>query len=725
MLTGIKVGPDVITINHGRSFMVSGVDATISRRAQQGLFTHDVRFLAHYQFLINGRRWKLLGSAPISHATARFQFTNPALVSAAGTIPRHTLGLTVERTIEGGVREELELVNYRGVPVQVTLEMELGVDFADLFEVRRNYPRIHRTITTRWDAGRQLLHAAYSRNGYRVAFRYQLEQKTSPARRDGYRLQLDLTLGPGQVWHTCAHLVPEVDGVVFPTPRRHHQADAEDDAENAPANGPRAAQWSNAVTRLHTSDENITTTLCQASEDLISLLMKSRGPDTPSVLAAGVPYFVALFGRDSLITGLQTLMLHRSFAHGALGALAAHQATESDDFRDADPGKILHELRIGELARFGQIPHSPYYGSADATLLYPILLHETYQWTGDRGLLGSYLPVAERCLEWMDRYGDRDGDGFQEYKTRSPRGIKHQGWKDSGDGVVDASGAQVEPPIALCELQGYAYDAKRRMADLYESLGDSARSARLSEEARVLRDRFNERFWLEGEGTYAFCLNQNKQPVTSVVSNPGHCLWSGIVPAERARRIVARLLADDMWSGWGIRTLSASNPAFNPFAYQRGAVWPHDNALIAAGCARYGYADAAAKIIRGIFDAALMFQGYRLPELFSGHAREALGFPVQYLGVNIPQAWAAGSSFLMMQVLLGIRADAPNGRLVVAPALPRWLSSIEVENLRVGQARVTLSCRRDGERSSVEVRKVEGPLTVVRERPTDARRPVS
>lgn len=723
MLAGIKVGPDVITINHGRSFMVTGVDAAISRNAQQGLFTHDVRFLAHYRFLINGRRWKLLASAPVSHSSARFQFTNPPLLSDAGPIPRHTIGLAVERTIEGGVHEDLQLVNHRRVPVQVTLEIEIGVDFADLFEIRRNYPRMRRTIAFHWDGEQQQFHAAYSRNGYRAGFTYRIEHSTVAARRDSHRLLFEMTLQPGQMWHACARLEPEVDGVAFPAPNRGQVRGGTH--TETPSQEHHAAQWRNAVTRFRSSDEGVTTTLRQAAEDLVSLLMKTRGPGTPSVLAAGVPYFVALFGRDSLITALQTLALHHSFAHGALSALAAHQAAESDDFRDADPGKILHELRIGELARFGQIPHTPYYGSADATLLYPILLHETYLWTADRGLLDAYLPVAGRCLDWTDRYGDRDGDGFQEYKTRSPRGIKHQGWKDSGDGVVDAAGTPVEPPIALCELQGYAYDAKRRMAELYQTLGDAARAAQLRREAQVLFDRFNETFWLEDEGTYAYCLDQAKQPITSVVSNAGHCLWSGIVPPDRADRVVARLLADDMWSGWGIRTLSARNPAFNPFAYQRGAVWPHDNALIAAGCVRYGRADMAAKIIRGILDAAVMFQGYRLPELFSGHARDALGFPVQYLGVNIPQAWAAGSSFLMLQVLLGLRPDAPGGRVLIAPALPDWLGSVDVENLRVGQARLSFSCYRTGARSRVDVRNVEGPLTVVTGDPSKPLRPVS
>jgi glycogen debranching enzyme len=706
MLTGIKVGPDVITINRDQTFMISGLDGVVRGTAEQGLFTRDVRFLSHYRYKINGRKWSLVASSPVSHSSARFEFTNPALLSASGPIPKHVVGLSVERAVSGGVHEELDLVNYQRVPVQLTLEIELGTDFADLFEVRRNHPRIRRTISTEWDPEHQRLHAAYVRDGYRAGFSYQLERYSTPGRHKGSVLQFDIILQPGEPWHMCASLIPEVDGVAFAPPPGCYQAGPKDRTGFE-------TRWQAAITTVRCSDDTMTRTVRQAAEDLVSLLMKGQRPGTPCVVAAGVPYFVALFGRDSLITGLQTLIMDRSFSLGALEALAAYQATEADDFRDADPGKILHELRVGELARFGQIPHTPYYGSADATLLYPILLHETYLWTGDRTLLDTYLPVVERCAEWMDRYGDRDGDGFQEYRTRSPRGIKHQGWKDSGDGIVYGDGRAVEPPIALCELQGYVYDAKQRMAALYASLGQESRAVHLRAEADALFERFNEAFWMEEEGTYAFGLDARKQRIASVVSNAGHCLWSGIVPPSRAGRVVARLLAEDMWSGWGVRTLSASHPAFNPFAYQRGSVWPHDNALIAAGCKRYGYDAAVGQIAGGIFDAAGLFQGYRLPELMSGHQRKALGFPVQYLGVNIPQAWASGSAFLLLQAILGLRADAPQERLYLAPALPPWLTSVEVEHLQVGRARVSFRCWREGKVSRFEIQHVEGPLTVL------------
>jgi glycogen debranching enzyme len=706
MPTEVKAGFDVITVNHGQTFMVTGPEGVARGSEQQGLFAHDVRFLSHYRCRISGRRWKLVTSAPVSHTSARFVYTNPALLSASGAIPKHVLGLTIERTVSRGVHEDFDLVNYGRVPVELTLEIELGTDFADLFEVRSHHPRIRRAIAVEWDPGSQRLSAGYAREGYRARFVYQLARSSSPARHFGHSLLFDITLPPSARWHTCAYLIPEMDGEVFSPPPQCREGGVDEGARLS-------RQWRDMATRIRCSDARITRSLEQAAEDLVSLLMKGETPGTPCVLAAGVPYFVALFGRDSLIAGLQTLVLDRSFSLGALGALAAHQAMASDDFRDADPGKILHELRVGELARFGQIPHTPYYGTADATLLYPILLHEAYMWTGDRSALTSYLPTAERCLQWMDEYGDRDGDGFQEYRTRSSRGIKHQGWKDSGDGVVYGDGRPVEPPVALCELQGYVYDAKQKMAELYEAVDDPGRAVRLRQEAQALAERFNEVFWLEDEGTYAFGLDARKQRITSIVSNAGHCLWSGIVPPSRAERVVSRLLADDMWSGWGIRTLSAAHPAFNPFAYQRGAVWPHDNALIAAGCKRYGRADAAAKIARVILETARMFQGGRLPELFSGHQRRSLGFPVQYLGANVPQAWASGSLFLLFQVLLGLEPDAAHNQLYLAPALPAWLDWVEVENLSVGQARLSLRCWREGPRTCFEARRIEGPLTVV------------
>ena len=424
--------------------------------------------------------------------------------------------------------------------------------------------------------------------------------------------------------------------------------------------------------------------------------------DEAWVPAAGVPWFVTLFGRDSLIVSLQNMSVAPGFARGALERLAQYQAPQRDDWRDAQPGKILHEIRFGELAHFHIIPFTPYYGTADATILYLLVLSETYRWTGDVQLLKTYRRVAEACLNWIDHYGDLDGDGFQEYKTFSSKGYRNMGWKDAFDSVVYADGRQVEQPKALCELQGYVYDAKIRMAEIFEVLGDSARAQALQQQAAALKHKFNSTFWMEDEGCFAYGLDPDKRQITSIASNAGQCLWSGIADQEKAERTAKRLLQEDMWSGWGIRTISSKNPAYNPFSYHLGSIWPHDNGIIAAGFKRYGLANEANFVIRGVFDAARRFEAYRLPEIFAGLKRQGktADFPALYPGgANIPQAWASGSIFQMLQTIFGLRADVPHKRLYVNPTLPEWLPDIELRHLRIGHCLLDLHFWRERDQS--------------------------
>ncbi len=391
------------------------------------------------------------------------------------------------------------------------------------------------------------------------------------------------------------------------------------------------------------------------------------------------------------------------FARGALDILGSLQAKEVDNYRDAEPGKILHELRYGELAHFKLIPHTPYYGTADATPLYLITLHGAWRATGEMALLEQHLDTAERCLAWIDNYGDLDGDGFQEYQTRSPAGYENMGWKDSGDCIVYPDGSLVKGPKALCELQGYVYDAWLRMAEIFDALGKHSRARELRAKAAVLFKQFNEAFWDEEFGFYALALDGDKKRVLTVASNPGHCLVSGIVPAERARKVVERLMAPDMWSGWGIRTLSALHPAFNPYNYQTGSVWPHDNGIIALGFKRYGFGAEAARIARDISEAGTHFLLNRLPELYTAPQRDGTSFPVQYLGANVPQAWAAGSVFNLMQAMLGIVPDAPNDKLYIDPLLPRWLPDLTVFDLRVGKHQFDIHFWLEGEDTEFKV----------------------
>jgi glycogen debranching enzyme len=394
--------------------------------------------------------------------------------------------------------------------------------------------------------------------------------------------------------------------------------------------------------------------------------------------------------------------------------LGLKQATERDDYRDAEPGKIMHELRLGELAHFKMVPHTPYYGTADATMLYLIVLHVAWRCTGDVSLLERHLKTAEACLDWIDKYGDRDGDGFQEYATRSPVGYENQSWKDSGNAVVYADGTLVKGPKALCELQGYVYDAWLRMAEIFDELGNASRARDLRAKAALLFRRFNDVFWDEASGFYAYTLDGDKKKVLTVASNPGHCLWSGIVPPDRAGRVVRRLMQPDMWSGWGIRTLSADHPTYNPYSYQTGAVWPHDNGIIAMGFRRYGFVEEASRVARDVSRAASYFTQHQVPELYSGIEREPTNFPVQYLGANVPQAWAAGSAFAFLQTILGFQPDAPRDRLYIDPVLPAWLPDLTVLDLQIGKRHFDLRFWRDGEKTRWEVLKGDHDAIVAR-----------
>jgi glycogen debranching enzyme len=539
--------------------------------------------------------------------------------------------------------------------------------------------------------------------------RYRVSTSGSAPHYANGRITWEIAIEPGARWHACAFYDLEYDGEV------HHAAEACHDrlAESEPDF--RLRQWIANTPALLSPNDDLERLYRQSVEDLNALAIQQQdGPLGGWLPAAGVPWYVAVFGRDTLITSLQTALVHPGIAYGTLQVLAEHQATERDDWRDAEPGKILHEIRHGELAHFRRIPHVPYYGTADATPLYLITLHEAWKWTGDVELLRTYRDVAERCLDWIDEYGDFDGDGFQEYRTRSDLGYENVGWKDGIDSVVYPDGQSVPQPKALCELQGYVFDAWMRMAEVFDVLGEPHRGDELRTRARDLQRRFNEAFWCEDIGTYAFGLDHEKRPIRTVVSNTGHLLWSGIASPEYAERVVRRLMEPDMLSGWGVRTLASSHRAFNPFAYQRGSIWPHDNGMIALGFRRYGFVEEANHIAREIVEAAKSFNSYRIPELYAGIQRTAHSFPVQYVGANVPQAWAAGAVFQLLQAMLGIQADAACGRLTVDPHLPSWVPEIELRGLRVGGATVDLQFKRGRGTNRWDATVRSGDLDVVR-----------
>jgi len=710
MTLEIAIGPPQIAINQGHTVLVTDRNGQISFPSDMGLYFFDTRLISSWMIFANGVRWQLLNSGNPFHYASRIFLTNAAIDTEQGTIAQHTLQLCISRSIDGGVHEDIELTNHGMKPVRFNLEIMIRSDFADLFEVKSGKIVRRGRIVTQWSEETMSLRSTYrNRDFCRELFVAVNRRDSMPVYANG-RINFEVDLQPGARWHSC--LLYELgDGKV----RAKAPSECIANIRRSKV-AQRLEHWQENVCKLQTSNAEYHRLFSRAVEDMASLRLPIEGVDRLDfVPAAGVPWFVALFGRDSLLVSLQNALLYPDFARGTLDILGARQATRRDDFRDAEPGKILHELRFGELAHFDVVPHSPYYGTADATALYLIVLHAAWRSTGDRTLLERHLPTAQRCLKWIDTYGDRDGDGFQEYQTRSAKGYENQGWKDAGDAVVNADGSQVKGPKALCELQGYVYDAWQRMAEVFEEVGKKDEAQSLRSKAQTLFDRFNETFWDEALGCYAYALDGAKQKVLTIASNAGQCLWSGIVPPERAGRLVRRLMAPDMWSGWGIRTLSADHPAYNPFSYQNGSVWPHDNGLIALGFRRYGFADEAARIAEGVSKAGSYFIEHQMPELYAGLERHALSFPVQYLGANVPQAWAAGSAFNFLQAMLGLVPDAPNGRLYIDPALPDWLPDVRLTNLRIGAQQLDIQFFRQGRQTRWEV--LHGPGNFVSERP--------
>ena len=690
-------------INQGSTFMVTDLNGEITGDGEQGVFASDTRFVSNYGIFANGQSWTKLTSSATTYYAARVYLTNQAFPTEDGDVLAGKLGLVISRSVAKGIHEDLDVTNHGLQPVRFNLEVALRSDFADLFEVKSHKFVRRGSIQTDWDVSRGELRFSYDNRDFHRRFVYRLLEPGSQAHYANGRITFELDLAPGAQWHTCAcYILSQGQHVRVPKRGCRHQ-------EGNPEHDDLQQQWLERATKLTSANEHVYRLYRQSVEDMGALRMHEHdlAPDV-WVPAAGVPWFVALFGRDSLIVSLQNMMVDPGFARGALKRLAEYQATEVDDYRDAEPGKIPHELRLGELAHFHKIPHTPYYGTADATILYLIVLHEAWKWSGDGRLLREYRDVALRCLEWIDRYGDLDGDGFQEYRTRSSLGYENVGWKDAGDAIVYPDGSQVKQPKALCELQGYAFDAWMRMAEVFEALGEPERSVELRRKAAELQARFEEQFWCEDIGFYAFGLDPDKKPIATIASNAGHCLWSGIASPEHAARVVQRFLEPDMWSGWGIRTLSAKNPAYNPFSYQLGSVWPHDNGIIAMGFKRYGFAAEAARVARDISAAASRFMSYRVPELYAGVQREPGAFPVLYLGANVPQAWAAGSVFHLLRAILGLQADAPNKRLYVDPELPSWLPEVALHGLKVGKAKLNLRFWREGDRTRWEVTSQDG-----------------
>ncbi|AGY60046.1 glycogen debranching N-terminal domain-containing protein [Gloeobacter kilaueensis] len=700
----VTVNPGQVVINDGSTFLVTASDGSIDENLAQGFFVRDTRLISYYEITLNRCRLSLLASSTINHHSALYQFTNPEMPSVGGPVKAGQLIISVRRDVAVGMHEDIDIANHASGSVRFQLMLAIRSDFADIFQVKSRQLLVRGQTTTTWDE--TTLTTTYSNGSFRRGIIVLPCSSDAPPRYANGRLIFDIQLEAGRSWHTCIDFTAVADSEQLVPARscsQQHRTEANQLRDDFVAHS----------THLHSSNAEVNALYRQALEDMGALRIAVKDNDRHYWMpAAGIPWFVAVFGRDSIIASLQTMAVHPELASGTLLRLAMLQAEAVDDWHDAQPGKILHELRSGELTELGELPYTPYYGTVDATPLWAVTLAESYDWLADRQMLDLCRPALERALAWIDRYGDFDGDGFVEYLTHSQQGLRNQGWKDSGDAIVYPDGQLVEPPIALCEVQGYVYDAWRRAAQLFEVWGEADRARKLRSRADALFEAFNERFWMEEEGFYCLGLDRDKQPIRSITSNPGQLLVSSIVPPERAGRVVSRLFAADLWSGWGIRTLSSEHVAYNPISYQRGSVWPHDNAIIAAGLKRYGFDAEVARIAEGIFAAAGYFEAGRMPELFAGIERRADGFPVPYPEANVPQAWAAGAILLLIRTLLGLRAEASHHRLLVRPVLPDWLNRVQLRNLKVGTASCTLTCWREDERTRWQVSDLIGELKV-------------
>lgn len=692
-------------LKQGDTFGVFDRDGDIRcfKLGPQGLYHEGTRFLSRFELTLNGEAPLLLSSTvKEDNVLLNIDLTNPDLTQEGQVaIPRGSLHLSRARFLwQGHCFERLRIHNYSLLPMPVRLALTVDADFADLFEVRgkKRERRGRRLETIKSKEGLSLGYEGLDHVNRRLTIH--CVPAPTAVRSDEIEFETLLAAGEGVQWDLTISC--EVD----------RQPTCELSYEHALVEVERALQSAQADDCvIVTSNEQFNAWLNSSLADLH--MMISDTPEGPYPYA-GVPWFSTPFGRDGLITAFELLWVNPTIARGVLAYLAATQAKEAAPEQDAEVGKILHETRKGEMAALKEIPFGRYYGSIDATPLFIMLAGSYYEHTGDQAFIGQIWPNIELALKWIDTAGDLDGDGFVEYRRRSAGGLLHQGWKDSQDAVFHADGSPAEGPIALCEVQGYVFAAKRQAARLAQSLGYPERARHLLKEADKLRSQFERTFWCYDISSYALALDGSKQPCRVRTSNAGHCLWTGIANIKHGMRIAKTLVGQDFFTGWGIRTVAATEIRYNPMSYHNGSVWPHDTALIAAGLAAYGFKQGTLKLLNGLFDASLFLDLHRLPELLCGFSRRPGGGPTLYPVACSPQTWSSAAVFLLLQSCLGMRIEAPRSRLSFSqPVLPPFLERIEIKNLRIGDATVDLSLDRHDQDVGINVLRREGRVGIV------------
>ena len=698
---GIEDIRDALVIRERSTFLLSDPKGNIPHGNRQGfgVYQADTRHLSTYDFTLSGLDpVTLLSTAEVGHAMEQV-LTNPTFITREGrTILRGSTEIRRQRSVADILEERVRVTNFNPFAVTLDLRYEFAADFADIFDVR-GYKReragtLHETAVEE----RAIEYGYTGIDGVEHSTRIEFDVK--PEHIDARSVLFRLTLGRRET--SSLRIRISID--------RHGKRAAKLDRLEVVAE--QYERWFQSSTQIFTDNEFFNRVMTRSLSDVRMLWSENeRGESYP---AAGTPWFDALFGRDSCIVSMQMLAYRPEIAKSCLRLLAKWQGKEVDPGRDEEPGKILHEMRSDELSRAGELPYSPYYGSIDSTPLFLMLVAEYFAWTADVRLVRELLPAIRAAIQWMEVYGDTTGDGYLDYDKRSAKGLVNQGWKDSWEAVVHADGTLARPPLALSEVQGYAYAARSRLAPVLERVGEAKTATRLRRDAKRMYGRYNQDFWLPKQHYAAMALDGDRRPVESVSTNPAHSMWTGLLDPAHCEELCTRLLANDMFTGWGLRTLTAGNPRFNPIGYHLGSVWPHDNSIVAMGFKMYGRDDELSEVMTALFDAAAAFPYFRLPELFGGQTRSAHNAPVPYPVACNPQAWAAGAFPLMTQAMLGIKAEAPERRLrIVNPRLPYWLNSVLIRGLRVGNGEVTLQYRRDGSSTRVEVLEVTAGIDVV------------
>jgi glycogen debranching enzyme len=698
---------NAITIKYNQVFLLANSVGDIRPRdLGYGMYFRDMCYLDQMELRLQGQPGVPLLADASAGNQAVYELTNPRLQLPDGRIlSKERLSIRRAFSLKENVTQTIEINNLDQVAVEFDVEVRFGSHFIDIFTIRGSKPGKRGTLLP-----------PETHRG-RVVLKYDGA--------DGHRRVITLRFSPtpdtldGEKALYCVSLKSnEATKIVV-----SYELEDEDKQGNEEGAG-KHTDKTGAGKHASFSEELAQTPTIETNNDLFNralarslndLRMLATANLSDLYLAAGIPWYVALFGRDSLITAFETLAYHPALARSTLLLLAQYQGARHNAFQDEEPGKILHELRVGERANLREVPMIPYYGTVDATPWFLILLAEYVRWTGDLALFHQLRENVNRALKWMDA-NEADADniaGYLTYGSRSEKGLLNQGWKDSDNGIVNADGSICQPPIALVEVQGYAYYARRALARLLAATGAHAHAAQLERQADDLKQRFNDDFWLGGDTGYALCLQRGRKASGAVASNPGQTLFTGIVPPDRIQAVAERLMKGDMFCGWGVRTLSAKERAYNPLDYQTGSVWPHDNALIALGMRRQGYIQQMDAIFTGIFQAATHFPEFRLPEVFDGFSMDNYPRPVHYPVACSPQAWAAGALPLLLQTSLGLEPDALNQRLHIhRPHLPDWLTSVAIHGLRLGDATVDLQYRREKGVTLVAVLGRKGPVDI-------------